>query len=148
MDLKTRLENDMREAMRTSDDIRKRTLRMVIASIKNQEIDRGIKLDDSAISSILQKEIKSRREAIAEAEKARRADLVQSSSDEIGVLEAYLPKAISEEEVRAIVAQVIEELKATSLADMGKIIKATLAKAQGRAPGDLVSKVVREQLQN
>ncbi len=135
--------------MRSSNEIGKRTLRMVLASIKMAEVDRGggVKLDNAAIIPILQKEIKSRRESIQEAEKANRPDLVKSSQEEIAVLETYLPQGMSEPELRAMAAEVIAELNASSPADMGKVIKAMLARLQGRAPGDQVSKVVREMLQ-
>lgn len=147
MELKAKLESDLKDAMRASDDIRKRTLRMVIASIKNAEIDRQVKLDDPAIFAIMQKEIKSRREVISEAEKANRPDLVQSAHDEITVLEAYLPKAMSEEELKNTANEVIQEINATGPSDMGKVMKILLPRLKGQAPGDIVSKVVRELLQ-
>ena len=147
MDLKTKLETDLKDAMRASDDLRKRTLRMVMANIKMAEIDRGVKLDEAGIIAVLQKELKSRRESIADAEKANRPDLVEASQAEMHVLEAYLPKGMTEVELKAAAAEVITELNAVSPADMGKVIKALLAKLQGRAPGDQVSKVVRELLQ-
>lgn len=146
MELKSKLESDLKDAMRASDDLRKRTLRMVIASIKNSEIDRGAKLDDLAINAILQKEIKSRREAAAEAQTAQRPDLVQSALDEITVLEAYLPEAMSEDDLRSEAAQVIQSINASSPADMGKVMKILIPRLQGRAPGDMVSKVVRDLL--
>jgi uncharacterized protein YqeY len=147
MELKAKLESDLKDAMRASDDLRKRTLRMVIASIKNVEIDRQSKLDDPAIFAILQKEIKSRREVIGEAEKAKRPDLAQSAQDEISVLETYLPKAMSEEELNKAANEVIQEINATGPSDMGKVMKILLPRLQGQAPGDIVSKVVRELLQ-
>ncbi len=147
MDLKAKLETDLKEAMKASDELRKRTLRMVIASIKFSEIERQVKLDDAAIFAILQKEIKSRRESIADAEKASRPDLAQASKDEIGVLEVYLPKGLSEAELQALVQETIQEVNAAGPADMGKVMKALQPKIQGRAPGDQVSKAVREQLQ-
>jgi uncharacterized protein len=147
MDLKSTLENDLKDAMRASDDLRKRTLRMVIANIKLAEIDRSIKLDDPAIIAVLQKEVKSRKEAILDAEKAGRSDLVAASQDEIKVLEGYLPKGLSDSELKVMAAEVITELNASSPADMGKVIKTLMAKVQGRAAGDQVSKAVRELLQ-
>lgn len=147
MELKLKLESDLKDAMRASDDLRRRTLRMVIASIKNNEIDRGAKLDDAAVNAIIQKEIKSRREAIAEAEKAKRPDLAQSALEEIAVLETYLPKAMSEGEIKGLAEDVIREINAVGPADMGKVMKVLLVKLQGRAPGDITSKVVRELLQ-
>jgi len=147
MDLKSKLESDLKDALRASDDLRKRTLRMVIASIKNTEIDHRSKLDDLAVSAIMQKEIKSRREAIVEAEKAKRTDLAQAAQDEISVLEAYLPKAMSEADLQAAAAEVIQEINASTPADMGKVMKILLPRLQGKAPGDMVSKVVKELLQ-
>ena len=147
MELKLKLESDLKDAMRASDDLRKRTLRMVIASIKNNEIDRGAKLDDTAVNAIMQREIKTRREAIAEAEKAKRPDLALAAQEEISVLESYLPKAMSEDEIKGLAVDVIREINAEGPADMGKVMKALLSKLQGRAPGDVASKVVRELLQ-
>ncbi len=147
MDLKSKLESDLKDALRASDNLRKRTLRMVIASIKNTEIDHRIKLDDLAVSAIMQKEIKSRREAIVEAEKAKRTDLAQAAQDEIAVLEAYLPKAMSEADLQAAAAEVIQEINASTPADMGKVMKILLPRLQGKAPGDMVSKVVKDLLQ-
>jgi uncharacterized protein len=147
MDLRLRIENDLKDAMRASDELRKRSLRMVLAGIKMGDVEKGIRLDELAIISIVQKEIKSRREAILDAEKANRFDLIQASKDEIQVLEAYLPKGLSEAELKAMAAEVIQELNAANPADMGKVIKALIAKVQGRAAGDQVSKVVRELLQ-
>jgi len=147
MDLKAKLESDLKDAMRASDELRKRTLRMVIANIKMTEIDRGVKLDDAGITAVLQKEMKSRRESIADAEKANRPDLAEATHAEMHVLEEYLPKGLTEAELKAAAAEVISELNAVSPADMGKVIKTLLARLQSRAPGDQVSKIVRELLQ-
>lgn len=147
MELKSKLESDLKDALRASDDLRKRTLRMVIASIKNTEIDRQKELDSPEIFALLQKEIKSRREAAVEAEKAKRPELAQSAMDEIAVLEAYLPKGMDEEQLKAAAMEVIQEINASGPTDMGKVMKILLPKLQGRAPGDLVSRVVRDLLQ-
>ena len=147
MVLKSKLESDLKDAMRASDDLRKRTLRMVISSIKDTEIDRQSSLTDVEVSTIMQKEIKSRREAIAEAEKANRPDLSQSAQDEIAVLEAYLPKGMTEDEIKTAAVLVIQELNATTPSDMGKVMKTLLPRLQGRAPGDIVSRIVRDLLQ-
>jgi uncharacterized protein YqeY len=120
---------------------------MVLASVKMADVEKGIKQDELAIIAIFQKEIKSRREAILDAEKANRIDLIQASRDEIKVLEAYLPQALSENELKTMAAELIKEMNGVSPADMGKVIKAMLAKLQGRAAGDQVSKIVRELLQ-
>jgi len=147
MDLKTNLENDLKDAMRSSDEVKRRTLRMVLSAIKLAEIEKSGKLEEAALLSILQKEIKSRKEAIAEAERAHRSDLIQENLAEIHILEAYLPKQMEESELRTIVQATIQELGATSPAEMGKVIKAILPKIQGRAPDDKVSLMVRQLLQ-
>jgi len=146
MDLKTQLNESLKEAMKSGDVLRRTTLRLVMAAIKQVEVDKRISLDDAAVMGILQKEIKNRREAIEEAKKAERADLVSENEAEIAVLEAYLPKAMSAEELRALVQAAIAEVGASSASDMGKVMKAVMPKAAGRAPGDAVSAMVRELL--
>ena len=146
MTTKNLFENALKEAMRSGDDVRKRTVRMALSAIKMAEIDKGAALEESAMLAIVQKEIKSRREAIAEAQRANRPDLVSASEAEIVVLEAFLPKGISLEEVESLAKQVITEVGATSPREMGQVMKALLPRVQGRAPGDQVSAVVRKLL--
>lgn len=146
MDIKTQLNEAVKTAMKTGDELTKRTVRMVLAAIKQVEIDKRITIDEPAVIAILQKEIKNRREAIEEAKKAARADLIQENEDEIKVLSAFLPQAMSAEELRAMVQAAISEAGATSASDMGKVMKVLLPKIAGRAPGDQVSAAVRELL--
>lgn len=148
MDLKTLLESNLKDAMRTNNDLVRRTLRMVLAAIKLAEVEKGQKLDDAAVIAILQKEIKGRNEAINDAQRAGRADLIVDNQAEIGVLESYLPKQMSDPELHELVSSVISELGASSPADMGKVIKASLVKVAGRAPNDRVSAMVRQLLQH
>jgi uncharacterized protein len=147
METKAILENSLKDAMRAGDDLRRRTLRMALAAIKITEIDRGAALEEAAVLAILQKEVKSRRESIQDAQKANRPDLEQAALDEIKVLEAYLPQPMPEAELRTLVEQTIAELNATTPADMGKVMKALLPKLQGKVPGDQASAVVRAILQ-
>jgi len=147
MELKAKIENDLREAMRSGDDVKKRTLRMVLASSRMTEIDKGSSLDEQGLMAIFQKEIKSRRESIQEAQKAGRPDLEAAAQAEIIVLESYLPAPMTDAELAALAQAVVAELGATGPADMGKVIKATMARVQGRAPGDKVSQAVRMILQ-
>jgi len=148
MELKATLENDLKDAMRSNNDVKRSTLRMVLSAIKLAEIEKGAKLEESAIVAILQKEIKSRNEAISDAERANRPDLIQDNLAEIRVLELYLPKQMEESELRTLIQSVISELGATGPADMGKVIKTVLPKVQGRAPNDRVSLLVRQLLQS
>lgn len=147
MTIKAQLNESMKDAMRTGDEVRKRTVRMALAAVKQAEVDKRIELDDAAVMGLLQKEIKNRRESLEEAKKANRADLIQANEAEINVLQAFLPKAMPAEELRAIVQTAITETGASSPADMGKVMKAVMPKVAGRAPNDMVSATVRELLQ-
>ncbi|GAB4446678.1 MAG: GatB/YqeY domain-containing protein [Anaerolineales bacterium] len=146
MTLKDQLNQSMKDAMKSGDEIRKRTVRMALAAVKQAEVDKRIELDDAAVMALLQKEIKNRRESLEEAKKANRADLVEANQAEIAVLESFLPKAMPEEELRQIVQAAIAETGAASPADMGKVMKVVMAKAGGRAPNDVISRTVRELL--
>jgi uncharacterized protein len=147
MSIKTQLNDSMKDAMRSGDEVRKRTVRMVLAAIKQVEVDKRVELDEVAVMGLLQKEVKNRRESLEEARKANRADLVEANQAEIQVLEAFLPKAMPAEELRALVQAAIAETGASSPADMGKVMKVVMAKVAGRAPNDMVSATVRELLQ-
>lgn len=141
------LDTALKDAMRAGDDLRKTTVRMAIAAIKQAEIDRRITLDASGIASILQKEVKSRREAIADADKAGRPELAEQALSEIAILESFLPKAMAQEELESLVRQAIKEVGATSAKEMGAVMKALMPLVHGRAAGDQVSAAVRKLLQ-
>ena len=147
MDTKAKLESDLKDAMRSGDDTRKRTIRMVLAAIKQTEIDKQVTLDETGVIGILQKEVKTRRESLEEAQKAGRADLAASTEAEIQVLNGYLPQAMDPAELTALAESVIAEVGATTPADMGKVMKALLPRVAGRAANDQVSLVVRGLLQ-
>ena len=147
MELKQQLENALHDAMRSNNDVSKQTIRMALAAIKFTEKEKGKPLDEAGVSAILQKEIKSRREAIQDAEKAHRPDLIESSMAEITVLESFLPKQLSDSEIQALVETAITETQASGIADMGKVMKVLASRLQGRAPGDRVSQFVRQTLQ-
>jgi uncharacterized protein YqeY len=147
METKAKLENDLKDAMRSGDDTRKRTIRMVLAAIKQTEIDKQVTLDETGVIGILQKEVKTRRESLEEAQKAGRADLAASTEAEIQVLNGYLPQAMDSAELTALAEAVIAEVGATSPAEMGKVMKALLPRVAGRAANDQVSQVVRGLLQ-
>jgi hypothetical protein len=154
MDIKTQLNESVKDAMKSGDEVRKRTVRMVIAAVKQAEVDKRsnpadkrIELDEMAVISLIQKEVKNRRESIEEAKKAGRADLVEANEAEIKVLEVFLPKAMPDEELRAIVEAAIAETGASTPADMGKVMKIVMTNAAGRASNDRISGTVRELLQ-
>ena len=147
MTIQTQLNDSLKDAMKSGDEVRKRTVRMALAAVKQAEVDKRIELDDAAVMNLIQKEVKNRREALEEARKANRADLVEANEAEIGVLQAFLPKAMPAEELRALVQAAIAETGAASPADMGKVMKTVMPRVAGRAPNDMVSATVRELLQ-
>ena len=148
MDTKQKLQDSLKEAMRAGDEIRKRNIRLLLSAVKLAEVEKGGPLDETGLMALIQKEIKSRRESIQDAQKANRPDLIAASEADITVLETYLPKALSPEELVALVREVITEVEASSLSDMGKVMKVLLPRLQGRAAGDQASQAVRQLLQN
>jgi uncharacterized protein len=147
MDTKTLLENDLKSAMRSGDVVRKRALRMALSAIKLAEVQKGVALDEAQVLAVLQKEIKSQQETIAEAEKANRPDMVAAAQAESAVLENFLPPSLDQEELETMVRAAIIEVRATSPADMGKVMKALMPEIKGRASGEQVSQMVRQLLQ-
>lgn len=146
MDTKAKLNEAVKEAMKSGDEVRKRTIRMVLAAIKQVEVDKRTDLDDTTVTALIQKEVKNRREALEEAKKANRADLVAANEDEIKVLEEFLPKAMPAEELRALVQAAIAETGAAAPSDMGKVMKVVMTKVAGRAPNDMISATVKDLL--
>jgi uncharacterized protein YqeY len=147
MSKKSDLEAALKDAMRANDTIRKNTLRMTLSAIKNSEKLEGKELEDAATVSILQKEVKSRQETLAESEKAGRADLADGAKAEIKVLEEFLPAQMKPEELEALVLAAINETGATTMSDMGKVVKLAMQKAEGRADGSQISQLVKSKLQ-
>ena len=146
MDIKTQLNEAMKDAMRSGDVVRKTTVRMALAAIKQAEVDRRTELDETAIIALLQKEVKNRNEALEEAKKAGRDDLVEANQAEIAVLDKFLPEAMPADELREIVKAAITETGASTAADMGKVMKVVMAKVAGRAPGGEISAMAKELL--
>jgi uncharacterized protein len=147
MSKKSDLEAALKDAMRANDTIRKNTLRMTLSAIKNSEKLEGKELEDAATVSILQKEVKSRQETLAESEKAGRADLADGAKAEIKILEEFLPTQMKPEELEALVLAAISETGATTMSDMGKVVKLAMQKAEGRADGSQISQLVKSKLQ-
>ena len=146
MTLKERIIDDMKSAMRSGEKERLATIRMALAAIKQREVDERITLDDGQVLGLLEKMIKQRKEAITQFEAGARADLVAKERGEIAVLEQYLPTRMSDSEIDALIAHVIAASGATSVRDMGKVMTAVKAQAQGRVDMSVVGARVREQL--
>jgi uncharacterized protein YqeY len=147
MHMKLKLESDVKDAMRRGDSLRKNTLRLALSSIRLAEIDRGSQINENAVIAILHKEVKSRQESIEDAQRAGRPELEQAAREEINVLQVYLPQALSPEELEVQAKQVIAEVGAASLREMGQVMKVLLPRLAGRATGDQVSQVMRKLLQ-
>jgi uncharacterized protein YqeY len=143
MEIQIKIEDDFKTAFKSGDEVSKRTLRMVMASIKLVEVEKGRALTDDEVLSILQKEIKSLRESISDAEKAGRDDLIAEAEPEIQILEQYTPQQLDEDEITELARQAIEEVGATSQQEMGKVMKVLMPRVQGRADGSNVSASVR-----
>lgn len=146
MTIRDELDNALKESLKSGDEIRKTTIRLALAAIKQVEVDKRVKLEDSGIIPILQKEVKNRRETILDAEKAGRPETITQVEKEIAILETFLPKEMDAEELKTIVKKAITETGAASQSDMGKVMKIVVAQVQGRASGDTISRTVRELL--
>ncbi len=144
---KAQLESALKDAMRSGDEVRKSTIRMVLSAVRLSEVEKGGPLDEAGLLAVLQKEVKSRRESIADAQKANRADLVSASEAEIVVLETFLPKSMPPEELESLARQAVAEVGATSVREMGQVMKVLIPRLQGRATGDQASQAVRKLLQ-
>jgi uncharacterized protein YqeY len=146
MNLKERLQTDLVQAMKTQDETKKWVIKMIKAAIQLAEVAKGKELDQDEIMAIIQKEIKTRQEAKADAEKAHRDDLVAQADQEIACLKTYLPAQLNAEELKELVRSVIAECNATSIKDMGVVMKTLQPLLAGRASNAEASQVVRELL--
>ena len=144
MNIKDQLGQALKDALRQKDETRKSTIRLALAAIKNAEIDANAELDKAAILAILQKEVKSRRETIEAAERAQRQDLILEAQAEIAILEGFLPQPLTTAELEHLVQEAIAATGATTLRDMGDVVKHVIPLVQSRADGKTVSQVVRQ----
>ena len=149
MSLKDKIINDLTGAMKAKDANRLSVLRMVKANIMNRQIEKGADLTDEEITKALQSLVKQRKDSIDQYEKAGRAELAKKEQTELVVLEEYLPQAASKEEIEQAIAEAISETGASSIKEMGAVMKAAQAKLAGKsADGRLVSETVKAKLQN
>ena len=146
MSLKDQITEDMKAAMRAKESDRLSTIRMLLAAIKQREVDERIVLDDAAVVAIVDKTIKQRKDSIAAFQAAGRTDLVDKESAELRVLQAYLPARLSAEEVTAAVAAIVANLGASGPGDMGKVMGAVKAELAGKADMGAVSAAVKAAL--
>ena len=142
--LKEKLMEDLKVSMRNKDEIRKNTVQMVRAAILQIEKDKGIQVEDDKILEIIAKEVKSKKDAIADFEKAERQDLIEQTNQEIEILQEYLPKQLSREEIKVELEKIISEIGATTMKDMGAIMKEAKAKMGATAEGKTINEVAKE----
>jgi uncharacterized protein YqeY len=146
MSLKDRITEDMKTAMRAGEKERLATIRLILSAVKQREVDERITLDDSQVLAAIEKMMKQRKESITQFEAGGRADLVAKETAELAILQAYLPAQMSDAEIDALIAEAIASTGAASIKDMGKVMGAVKAKAQGRADMGAVSARIKQKL--
>lgn len=146
MTLKAQITEDMKNAMRAKDTIRLGTIRLLQAAIKQREVDERIELDDAAVIAVIERMLKQRRDSIAAYESANRQDLADIEITESAVLQAYLPQQLTEDEIKAILEQVVTETGASGVKDMGKVMAAIKPLMSGKAEMGKVSGLIKARL--
>lgn len=144
--LKARISEDMKAAMRSKDKERLGVIRLILAAIKQREVDERIELDDTQVLVVLEKMLKQRRDSIEQFRKGDREDLAVKEEFEVGILQEYMPEAMSEEEIDAILDEIITATGASSIKDMGKVMGQVKPKIQGRADMGAVSQKIKARL--
>jgi len=147
MSLKEKLLQDLKEAMKEKDTVRKNTVQLVRSGVLQIEKDKQVELDDAGVTDVISKELKSRRDSMPDFIKSGRQDLIDGLNREIEILLSYLPKQMTEEEIRAVVEQAVKETGASSMKDMGKVMGMVSPKVKGRADNKTVSVIVKQMLQ-
>ena len=143
---KSTFEEALHDAMRQKDEVAKNTYKILLSSIKMLEIEKGTTADENLIQSILQKEIKMRKESISEFQKGDRADLIVLAEKESSLLQKFLPAQMSDEEIKLAALEAITEANASIASDMGKVMKILIPKLAGKAPADRISAIVKSLL--
>ena len=144
--IKEKLMDDLKVSMREKNEIRKNTVQMVRAAILQIEKDKGIVVEDDKIVEIIAKEVKGKKDALVDFEKAERADLIEQTNQEISILQEYLPKQLTKEEIKVEIEKVIADVGATSMKDMGIVMKEAKARIGAGADGRTINEVVKELL--
>ena len=147
MSIKDRIQQDMKDAMRAKDKARLGTIRLILAAIKQREVDERIELDDEQVIVVLDKMAKQRRESISQFELASRDDLIAQENFELGIIQPYLPEALGEDELKALIDAAMAASGASSIKDMGKVMGQLKPKIQGRADMSAVSALIKSRLQ-
>lgn len=148
MSLQEQISAALKDAMRARDEVKMATLRLVLTAIKKREKEARSLLEDQEVISVIITQIKQRREAIEQYQKAGREDLAQREESELQILQGYMPEQVSEEEISNTLDEIIAEVGAASMKDMGTVMKAAMAKLAGKAEGGAINAMVKEKLSN
>ena len=144
MNLKEQLTNDLKESMKNKEQVKKSVVTLVRAAIKQKEVDERVELDDNAVMDIISKQLKQRKDALDEFKKAARDDLISQTEKEIEILLSYLPKQLTDDELRDYIKKAVEQVNATSIKDMGKIMGILMPQVKGKADGKRINNLVSE----
>ena len=146
MTLKEKLMEDLKTAMKEKDAVKKSVITLIRSAVKQYEVDNRVEADDEKVIEFISKQLKQRKDSLEEFKKAQRDDLVEQTGKEIEIITEYLPKQLEKEEVEQIVAETIQEIQASSLKDMGKLMSAVMPKLKGKADGKLVNEIAKKLL--
>lgn len=146
MNLRDKIKNDLKDAMKSGDNVTRDVLRMLNSDIKNVEIDLKKELADDDVVKIIKRNIKSRRDSIEQYKKGNREDLAVQEEKELKILEKYMPEQMNEEEIRKIVIDIIKKSEALGASDFGKVMGEVMRETKGIADGNVVSRIVKEEL--
>ena len=146
MSLQEEISAALKDAMRARDEVKMTTLRLVLTAIKKREKEARSLLEDQEVISVITSQIKQRRESIEQYRKAGREDLAQTEENELQILQGYMPEQVSEEEISNVLDEIIAEVGAVSMKDMGKVMKAAMAKLAGKAEGGAINAMVKAKL--
>lgn len=144
--LKTQIQDDMKQSMRNKDKVRLGTIRLILAAIKQREVDERIELDDTQVLAVLDKMLKQRRDSIDQYSKAGRDDLAAVEQEEMAVIQTFMPVALSDAEIAQLIQTAVAESGAASMKDMGKVMAILRPQIQGRADMGAVSALIKQQL--
>ena len=146
MALKEQLNEEMKQAMKAKDKNRLSAIRMVRGAVRDKEINSQVELDDDGVLEVIASQIKKRKDALEQLSKSNRDDLVEAEMDQINTLQTFLPAQLSQEEIEAVIIGAIEELGATSMRDMGRVMGKLVPQLRGKADNSIVSQIVRQKL--
>lgn len=146
MGLEERLVEEMKQAMKSNEKLRLSTIRMIRTSVKNKEIEVRKKLEDEEIQRVIQGMLRKSEESVEQFRAGGRMDLVEKETQEMEILKSFLPQSLSQEEILKVIDETIQENQASSLKDLGKVMKSVMSKLAGKADGKLINQLVKERL--